>query len=112
MAHRSGRQASNERGGSEGRQLVITLCKIAVIVPSSKQLNYGLQVIVATQHGGWSVHRRYSEFVSLRDAFVLRFSSHSMPPLPPKQTMLQDNLDATFVENRRVCPFQTRSSLQ
>merc|ERR1711871_512075 len=58
------------------------------------------EVMVSTSGGGWCVHRRFSEFDTLRSAIIARLPSAQIPVLPPKAGLLQDNLDAEFLDDR------------
>eukprot|EP00052_Salpingoeca_macrocollata_P007399 m.59686 g.59686 ORF g.59686 m.59686 type:complete len:471 (-) comp16015_c0_seq2:153-1565(-) len=50
----------------------------------------------------FSVHRRYSDFIWLRDLLVHELSCNIIPPMPPKHQLKAGKTDPEFVERRRA----------
>ena len=72
--------------GANAQGTVHYLCVVSVVFPERSEIN---------------VRKRYSEFVSLREALKKEKRDHNMPKLPPKGFAI-DGDDATFIERRRV----------
>jgi sorting nexin-8 len=60
---------------------------------------YGCYVIV-TPLKGYSVERRYSDFLALRQEMIREYPEYIIPPIPAKK--LSGNVDPEFIQERKV----------
>ena len=58
-----------------------------------------IMYILTTKSKGYSVERRYSDFLNMRQELIKRFPGYIIPPIPVKK--LSKNLDPEFVHERR-----------
>lgn len=70
-----------------------------IVDPGMLKSKYVMYTIM-TPSKGFSVERRYSDFVTLRQEMIKEYPGYVIPPLPVKR--ITGNIDPSFVQERKV----------